>query len=115
MKLNDSLLYLVLSLFIIDNILMKICIFIILLYVVLKKIIIKQDAKSFLVNLICIFVVLSITILVNVNLDIINFIFFVCFNFCLEKYRKQLYLRNFISLYFILILVSGGMSLWVNF
>lgn len=115
MKNSNLYLYLIMSFFIVNSVLFKACILFVLVFLAFKKYCVEINKIYLLEDVICCLLIILLNRLVTLNLDIINFIFFVIGNVLLEKKKVNIKKETYISIYFFLVLVRGVFRLCLKY
>lgn len=111
MNINDLILCLVLGVILVENLGLKILIIIIGVVCFWNRKLLKKNVKEILVDSGYVFCVTLLNYLVNINLNFLNFLYFVICGLILFYSKIKVKFEWYFSLYLFMIVIAGGIKL----
>lgn len=114
MKTNNFII-LILALLVVKDLTLKLLILPFAVFYLFKKKINGCSYKEITNNLVYLICVIVVNYLLNVNLDALNFLYFVLLNWILFLSKKNIKMEKYMSIYLLLVVICGGVKLCVSF
>ena len=114
MIINNVIVILLLGLLSVRNTYLKILIILLILFYLLKKKMVRVSFNKLINDLMYVICVVVINRLLNMNLDVLNFSYFVILNCSLLVMKKEIKIENYMSIYLLLLVVFGGIKLCLS-
>lgn len=111
MNINNVILFLLLSIIIVDDIWLKFVDIMVMVIFLVKRKLVSQNKRELIINIFYLACVIFLNYILSIDLSLLNFIYFTLVNFVLFFLKKDIKIEKYFSVYFLLTLMIGGYKL----